>query len=305
MIVGFPNGRVLIVVASSVIGFVCFMAVLVSILSSETAAGNDARNIIPITSSLPPMLGDPPSSAYPSSSANGWTPTAVQSYVDVPTAGGCIQNGKILSAFATRSYYYNNSTTIKGGDQASMTINVYLEPAIAAAVAAQSQVQTRRYQDCYAKDTAALLNQAGMQVVSSTTVSPLSITTLFPTPAFQSRSMVTLSGGVHPYYDAAAVIRYGRYRAIVDIGRCCQPIPLATLQNTVDYVQQRMQVAPESIGPNFEVILGLGAVAILCYVTVGRNLIAYSHEQKRRRELLSADDRGPYLSTERIRKHDE
>ena len=302
MIFSFPNGRMLSVFVSSIIGLVCFIAMFASILTSETAAGNDARNIFPLTSFLPPMLGDPPSSAYPDSSANGWTPTAVQSYVNVPSAGGCIQNGGILSAFATRSYYYNNSTTIKGGDQASMTINVYVEPSTAAAIAAQAQVRTLRYRTCYAQDTADLLNQAGMQVVKPTTVSPILIDTIFPTPAFQSESMVALDGGVHPYYDAAAVIRYERYRAIVDIGRCCQPIPLATLQNTVDYVQQRMQVAPESIGPNLTEILGLSLAIILAYLIAGLNLIAINNQQKRRRDSLSSMSHGTYWSTERNRR---
>ena len=77
MIVGFPNSRVLGIVAGSLIGFVCMMLLAAYLVGTEAAAGNDARNIMPITSSLQPMLGDPPSSAYPGSSANGWTPTAV------------------------------------------------------------------------------------------------------------------------------------------------------------------------------------------------------------------------------------
>ncbi len=302
MIVGFPNRRVLSVFASSIIGFICFIAIVASILLSETAAENDARNIFPVTSSLPPMLGNPPSSTYPGSSANGWTPTAVQSYVDVPSAGGCIQNGKILSAFATRAYYYNNSTTIKGGDQASMTINVYVEPSMAAAAAAQAQVQTQRYRTCYARDTADLLNQAGMQVVNPTTVSPILIDTEFPTPAFQSESMVTLDGGLHPYYDATAVIRYGVYRAIVDIGRCCQPIPFATLQSTVDYVQLRMRAAPQDIGVNWIEIAILGLVGAVAYLITGVNLAASTKQQRHRLDSLSSTDHGTYWTTERNRR---
>ena len=230
MIVGSPNIRALSILGG-LIGFICMMLLAAYLVSTEEAAGNGARNILPVTGILPPMLGVPPSAAYPGSSANGWTPTAVQSYVNVPNTGGCIRNGGILSAFATRSYYYNNSTTIKGSDQASMSINVYVEPSVAAAKAAQAQVDTERYRKCYAQDTADLLNQAGMQVVKPTTVAPILIDTGFSTPAFQSESIVALNGGLHPYYDATAVMRYGRYRAIVDIGRCCQPIPFATLQS--------------------------------------------------------------------------
>lgn len=302
MIVGWPNGRVLGIVVGGLIGFVCMMLLAAYLVGTETAAGNDARNILPITSTLPPMLGDPPSSAYPGSSANGWTPTAVQSYVNVPSAGGCIQNGKILSAFATRSYYYDNSTTIKGSDQASMTIDVYVEPSVAAAKAAQAQVHTQRYRKCYAQDTADLLNQLGMQVVKPTTVSPILIDTEFPTPAFQSESIVTLDRGLHPYYDATAVMRYGRYRAIVDIGRCCQPIPFATLQNAVDYVQLRMRAAPETNGPNWMVILILSVVVVLSYTVVGRGIFVYSQQQQLRRESLSAGSSGTYWSTERDRR---
>ena len=290
MIIGFPGGKLVGATAGAIIGFVGLMRLAVYLTASTNAAVNDARNIIPLTQALPPMLGDPPSSAYPGSTANGWTPTAIQTYRLVPAAGGCIEHAAVLSAFVTRTYYYNNSTTLKGNDQASMTIDVYVEPSDTAASLAQAQVPSQRYQACYAKHTTALLNMAGMQVTKATTVSPLLIDAIFPGVSFESTSRYRANNALLPYYDATAVVRYGRYRAIVDIGRCCQIIPLYTLQNTVDLVEQRLQLAPEHIGASLFVVLALAVLGAIGDLTMAGFLIGYSKDARRRRMAIEVSD---------------
>lgn len=299
MIVGFPGGKLLGGILAGLVGLLGMVALVIYLLTSMGMAVNDAKNIIPLTGTLPPMLGDPPSSAYPGSSANGWTPTAIQAESSVSAAGGCIAHAGDLLAFATRSYYYNNSTTIKGSDQASMTINVYVEPSYAAASAAQSQVDTARYRTCYAKQTTYQLNFAGMQVVQATTVSPLLIITISPVVAFASRSTYRAGATLRPYYDATAVMRYGRYRAIVDIGRCCQAIPLYTLQNTVDFVEQRMRLAPSAVGPSWPTVVALAAVMILGEAVAAWSFARYADEQRRLREPLVDDLSAPPRSARR------
>jgi hypothetical protein len=291
MIFGLPHPKLVGASVGALIGLLSLTIIVVNLVGASDAAINDARNIIPLTQTLPSIFGDAPSSAYPGSSANGWTPSSIQEYQMVPAAGGCIEHAAVLPAFVTRTYYYNNSTTIRGSDQASMTINVYVEPSASAAASAQSQVHTVRYQSCYAKETSALLNLAGMQVAAPPAVTPLLINTIIPGVAFESTTDYRQGSALRPYYDATAVVRYGQYRAVVDLGRCCQVIPLYTLLNTVDQVEERMRVAPENVGVNLPLVIGWAVIGVVGESAMTWCLIGYSADIKRRR--LAADDGDP------------
>ncbi len=280
----------------AMIGGLAGIGLLVAyLIGSESAAANAAKNLVPVTSSLPIMTGDPPSRAYPGTGPNGWTPTGTQTYENVPPENNCTRNTHTLLGFATSSYYYNDSPTIKGSDQASMTINTIVEPSSAVAAALERQVTTNRYRTCYAKRTTYSLNTAGLQVVGATSVSPLLIDVIRPGVAFESESMYAGGRGLLPYYDATAIVRYGQYRAVVDIGRCCQAIPLYTLQNTVDLVEERMDTAPVVQGLSLLYLVALTALLVGCYVVAFLLLKGYSDSIKRGRiDLTGGEDRASW-----------
>lgn len=63
-----------------------------------------------------------------------------------------------------------------------------------------------------------------------------------------------------------------------------------------------MRAAPETIGPNWMVVLILSVVVVLSYTIVGRGIFVYSQQQLRQREPLYANSQGTYWSTERGRE---
>ena len=277
----------------AMIGGLAGIGVLAAYLvGSESAAANAAKNLVPLTSSLPIIPGDPPTMAYPGTGPNGWTPTGTQTYQNIPPENNCTRNTRTLLGFTTSSYYYNDSTTIKGSDQASMTINTIVEPSSLVAALLERQVATKRYQACYAKRTTYLLNKAGLQVARSPSVTPLIIDVIRPGVAFESEALYGAARGLLPYYDATAIVRYRQYRAVVDIGRCCQAIPLYTLQNTVDLVEERMAVAPAVQALSLPYLVGLTAEVVGCYVIAFLLLKGYSDSMKQGRiDLLGGEER--------------
>jgi len=203
-----------------------------------------AESISLTATDLSPFSVHSPVAAVTGAAATGWD-VIYDAPIDVAhLTGGCLTPLSPEIAGWYRGYSYDLEPDDVDEGQGSLWVYVIDTPADAATE--QGEIATAAYGLCWGTQVTTDLNSvgSGVAVTGPASIAVESVETAVPSYMRLYATPYTFGGEAKTYYDSVVWLRYGRYRAILDLGTCCGQPPASDFQADAQLLAARMQAAP-------------------------------------------------------------